>query len=1320
VREGDLVVGRFEIERRAGVGGMATVYRAHDRQTGGIVALKIVQGPSVYIVERMTREARVLAELRHPGIVRYVSHGDAGDDSFYLAMEWLDGQDLGSRLDRGALSLSDAIAVARRVASALGAAHARGVVHRDIKPANVILRGGRADDAVLLDFGVARVTRASLVATQSGGIIGTPGYMAPEQARGERDVDPRADVFALGCLFHECVSGRPAFAAEHVVALLAKILVDEPPKLRELGIVVPLGLDELLGRMLAKDREARPADGAAVVAQIDALASGSERGAPPDSIDAVPARPTLTRMEQRLLTVMLASVPVARDAGAPREADGPITHVDVVADDTGLHDIATRYRARLERLADGSCVATVTGTGAATDVAATAARCALALRAALGNVPMSLATGRGGVTGRLPFGDVVDRAAGLMGRAQDSAGAVERISQVDGPVRGIRLDEATAGLLDVRFEVSGDAAGLVLVRERESVDVTRTLLGRPTPCVGRDRELGLLHAIFEECASEPVARAVLVTGAAGAGKSRLRHEFLQALRERGERVEIWIARGDSIAAGSALGMLAPALRRAAGVLDGEPLDVQQRKLRARIARSVLEFDRARVSEFVGELAGVPFPEAESVQLRAARQDTLLMGDQMRRAFEDFVIADTEVQPLLIVLEDLHWGDQPTVKFLDGALRRARERAFMVLALARPDVHEVFPALWSERRMQEVRLEPLTRRGVERLVRGVLGDAIASDTIGELVEQSGGNAFLLEELIRAYGEGRGGTLPGSVLAVVQARLQSLDEPARRVLRAASVFGQVFWLGGVLALVGGDHDELGVRERLAALSEREAIANLGAPKFAGEEEFGFRHSLVREAAYAMLTDSDRTLGHRLAGEWLQSVGERDAMRLAEHFERGNDRVSASDCYLRAAREALERNDYDSAIARAERGIACGAGAEKLGHLRLVQAEAYVWRGEIADAGRSATEAMDELRAGDVAWYEACELRYTAAQRLGETDEVRVVGEAVARTQAAPEARSARARVLARLASNMVLIGDLEHAERHLADAVAESECLPDDPARIARLNEARGILALAKGDPHGYVVATAAAAFAFERAGHARNASMQRGNVAYGYIELGAYAEAVELLRNALATAEMLGLRHVVATANHNLGPALARQGKLDEALAAEQRAVEMFHSQQDRRLEGGSRIYVGQILLLRGDLEAAESEVTTAIEILAAHTPLRATAHALRSRVRLRRGDTSRALDDAAEAMRLMESLRAIEEGEALVRLSFAEALAADGRTPEAHRAIAWARDALLARAAKIPDDVWRASFLENVPEHARTLQLATMWLAGDRTPSTYR
>jgi predicted ATPase len=252
---------------------------------------------------------------------------------------------------------------------------------------------------------------------------------------------------------------------------------------------------------------------------------------------------------------------------------------------------------------------------------------------------------------------------------------------------------------------------------------------------------------------------------------------------------------------------------------------------------------------------------------------------MGQAFASLLQAECAAQPVVIVLEDLHWGDLPTIKLIDAVLGALSDQPLMVLALARTKVHEIFPQLWADRRVQEIRLHKLSRRASEQLVRQALGDAAGDETREALVERSERHAAYLEALIRAVAEGKGTTTPPAVLAMVQARIEQLDPTARRVLRAASVFGETFWRGSVEALLGGED----TAAWLAELVEQGMIAVKDEGRFPAEVEFRFRHVLVWEAAYEMLTKDDRVAGHWLAGQWLEQAGETDATSIEEHFER-----------------------------------------------------------------------------------------------------------------------------------------------------------------------------------------------------------------------------------------------------------------------------------------------------------------------------------------------------------------------------------------------------------------------------------------------------
>jgi len=252
---GEVVDRRFEIERVAGTGGMGTVFRARDRASGEPVALKVLQrGPSDGSV-RFSREIRALQVLRHPAIVRYVADGRTETGESWLAMEWLEGESLQDRLERQGLTTHESVALARRVAEALGAAHAQGILHRDVKPSNIMLPGGDLERAKVLDFGVARMTDTR--STRTGVMIGTPGYMAPEQVRGEA-ARPPADVYALGSILFEILAGEPLHPRGAAALVSTLSSAQQSPARRAADREIAPELDAACHAALAEDLEARP------------------------------------------------------------------------------------------------------------------------------------------------------------------------------------------------------------------------------------------------------------------------------------------------------------------------------------------------------------------------------------------------------------------------------------------------------------------------------------------------------------------------------------------------------------------------------------------------------------------------------------------------------------------------------------------------------------------------------------------------------------------------------------------------------------------------------------------------------------------------------------------------------------------------------------------------------------------------------------------------------------------------------------------------------------------------------------------------------
>jgi TolB-like protein len=263
---GTIVDGKYRLDAPLGRGSMGVVYRATHLQLDRAVAVKIMLESLLDMTggfERFQREARAIARLKHGNIVTIHDFGGASDIGAYLVMEYLEGRTLRQIVaERGALSVELSIAVMRQVASAVQAAHEAGILHRDLKSENIFLEGHRGDAShvKVLDFGIAKLLdtsdRAGQNLTEEGAIIGTPGYMSPEQAAGGR-ADVRSDVYSLGCILYEMLTGRLPFVAPSIPALLQMHLTEEPVVPSELDAEVPAEMDAVVLRALAKWPEDR-------------------------------------------------------------------------------------------------------------------------------------------------------------------------------------------------------------------------------------------------------------------------------------------------------------------------------------------------------------------------------------------------------------------------------------------------------------------------------------------------------------------------------------------------------------------------------------------------------------------------------------------------------------------------------------------------------------------------------------------------------------------------------------------------------------------------------------------------------------------------------------------------------------------------------------------------------------------------------------------------------------------------------------------------------------------------------------------------------
>jgi eukaryotic-like serine/threonine-protein kinase len=269
LQPGAVLAERYQIVKLLGEGGMGAVYRAHDRELDRVVALKVIRpelARNAQVLQRFKQELILARQITHRNIIRIFDLGQA-EGTRFITMEFIEGEDLSQILaHRGKLPAPEAAGIIAQVARGLEAAHSEGVVHRDLKPQNIMIDAqGKAS---VMDFGIARSMDASNM-TRTGALMGTPTYMSPEQAQGQK-VDARSDLYMLGIIFYELLTGNPPFEAKHPMATLVRRLKEKPKPPIEVEPSIPKALNEMVLKMLGTKPEERYQSATELLADLDA------------------------------------------------------------------------------------------------------------------------------------------------------------------------------------------------------------------------------------------------------------------------------------------------------------------------------------------------------------------------------------------------------------------------------------------------------------------------------------------------------------------------------------------------------------------------------------------------------------------------------------------------------------------------------------------------------------------------------------------------------------------------------------------------------------------------------------------------------------------------------------------------------------------------------------------------------------------------------------------------------------------------------------------------------------------------------------------
>lgn len=979
-------LGSYELIEEIGKGGLATVYRAFQPNVGRYVALKVLRGSfdeNPDAVVRFQREARMVARLEHIHILP-VYDFDGKNEPPYIVMRLLEGGTLKEKLNEEPLTYGEILKLIRQIASALDYAHRQGVIHRDIKPSNIMI--DRDNNVYVTDFGLARlIDRASdsgvRELTQAGMVMGTPAYMAPEQGMGEDEIDHRVDIYSLGVILFQMLTGELPFTAPTAMGLLLQHFQEPVPSAFERNATLPPSVDEIIRKAMAK----APIDRYTYAGElVEALAASF--GEAPETLTLTalqfpirkPAPETSTASSQtdsssrssqdqyKLVTLLYANF--AEYAEILEIEDERTANLKInelwdqfipIFEASGGKVFTRGYD---KALVLWGAVITYE------DDAERAIRAALKMKNTLRTafpsedqdepIPMQIGINTGPV---------------LLTRNSDSSDytvsgstthVVQRLERL-APIGSIVISHDTYRLVrgvfnfeacdPLRVRGQKERTPTYLVRSakpRAFRKNTRGVEGVETHMIGRRAELETLKELFYAAVEDRETQVVTILSEPGLGKSRLLYEFVNWCEL--EEVAFWVFEGRATPEMSKqpYSLLRDVFSFRFELQDSDSAAVLRQKLTDGMQRMTGVADE-RAAHFVGHLLGYDF--SDSPHLAGILADAKQFQKQALNYLEQFFIHITTSHeglhdpavrrpaPAVLRLEDLHWADESSLDALHYIVSQNQKLPLIIVGLARPELYTRRPS-WGSGQPFHTRLElqPLNSRESRQLVREILQkvDDIPDEIRDLLVDRAEGNAFMMEEIVKVLLEDRVivkdepawrielGRLskvrvPPTLTGMIQVQMDSLFPPERVLLQRAAVIGRIFWDKAVQALEPADAIVIDVEIALDGLVKRDILFAREDSAFAGAREYIFANQMMRDVVLESLPQRQRRVYHVHVADWLLQVsGERAeeyTALIAENYSLGGENAKAIHYLLKAGEKAQKVSAFAEALAFYEKARA-----------------------------------------------------------------------------------------------------------------------------------------------------------------------------------------------------------------------------------------------------------------------------------------------------------------------------------------------------------------------------------------------------------------
>ena len=980
-------IGRFIVQELLGEGGFGKVYLAFDETLHRKVAIKAprMDVTDAAIQRAFLTEARHVAQLKHPGIVG-VLDVVTENDRCYIVSDFVDGTSLSKWVKTNRPDWKMSVRICSLIADALAHAHSHRTVHRDLKPANVIMTP--QNQPVIVDFGLAVSDMRRADGSGRGNILGTPGYMSPEQAAGAgHRIDGRTDIYSLGVILYQMLTGRRPFESRNIGELLRQVMEDEPQPPRQLNRQLPAEVERICLKAMAKslndryttaddlasdltallttagDHSGSSAPGAMIIPASDlpetdfdpgagsaALkdeGSGSGRvGDPGSARDSSHGHLSSSRQrsqsQRRQVTIVSCGCDVFENESLQELLEADEQADALKAFQKYCRETAVQYAGSiLQDTSDG--IAVCFGFPLAfEDSVPSAVRFGLAVIQQLGCVNRTLPHGVSlsarivmhtdvAVVESQASSDESSSNVSVVGTIRNFTSRLEQAAEFD----AVLISEQTHRLLRGLFDseplepqrikgLSGSVSLYRVVRERQSA--SRVDLLDPSvlsPMIGRDREVGLLQERWEQ-AAEGMGQVVLIIGDAGLGKSRLVHAMKQhvltSAAESGVPIIEW--RASQQRQNSSLYPAVECFERLLGFDRDDSPQTQLAKLVTHLR--ILDLDGDHEIALLASLLSIPL-NGEYPELKLPPQN---QRDETSSLLLDWLKGLARIQPLLFIIEDLHWVDPSTLEFVEQLVDRGFADRILTLLTFRPE----FETPWKSKAHQShLALNRLTKRQIQELMEQTAEQKLPTALVDQIIQRTDGVPLFVEEYTRmliesdslmadpdssASGLHAIKQIPASLQDMLMSRLDRINCDLSVVQLAASI-GRIFSWELIRAASQLPENEL--RQQLDRLVDAELLFTEGrAPR----QRYQFKHALLQDAAYNSLVKSVRQEFHARIGVALESqfpdVCDKEPEVVAQHFSDAGIPEKAFRYWGRAGERSLHRYAYREAIQQIRAGL------------------------------------------------------------------------------------------------------------------------------------------------------------------------------------------------------------------------------------------------------------------------------------------------------------------------------------------------------------------------------------------------------------------